>query len=85
MPLKAIEEFCILAKDHDDCAFYRVYFDKLPISLWHFDMSATRQDFQDIIAGPHAPPSPTTVKAMMAKVKLLEVNAATRDIVNCCG
>lgn len=95
----------MLAKDHDECAFYRVFFEKLPISLWHFDLSAIRQDFLDMMAGsgtgasvvsgagaesgphampslaavpsPAAMPSPAAVRAMMAKVRLLGVNAAT--------
>ncbi|MGD9941582.1 MAG: hypothetical protein AB7T74_17455 [Clostridia bacterium] len=70
----------MLAKDHDDCTFYRVYFEKLPISLWHFDMSGIRQDFDDLMNGAATghglPPSPAAVRAMMAKVRLLEVNAA---------
>lgn len=28
-----------------DCDFYKLYFDHLPVSLWHFDFSAIHDDF----------------------------------------
>jgi PAS domain-containing protein len=69
---------------HNDGEFYRLYFDKLPISLWHFDMSAIRRDFGAMAAAkaesPEKPTDPEGVRAMMAKVRVLEVNAATLEL-----
>lgn len=66
--------------EHDINQYRHLYFDKLPISLWHFDMSAIRSDFERIARSFQAAaegPSRDVVRAMMAKVRLLEVNAAT--------
>ncbi len=61
--------------------FCRLSFDKIPISLWHFDMSAVRADLEYLAGScPEATgrqPEHETMRALLSKVKLVEVNDAT--------